>query len=91
MTEDEMNRKMEFIVEQQAQFTADIQVLKERQEAFQTLCERLGQDGAAVTQLLWDAYDPWIVWLPIAAIGVTSIVGLYLFARAARKWADMNH
>lgn len=62
-----------------------------RQEAFQTLCERLGQDGAAVTQLLWDAYDPWIVWLPIAAIGVTSIVGLYLFARAARKWADMNH
>lgn len=32
MTDDEMNRKMEFIVEQQAQFTADIQILKERQE-----------------------------------------------------------
>ncbi|MFN2454781.1 MAG: hypothetical protein ABR577_11230 [Pyrinomonadaceae bacterium] len=30
MSEEEMQRKMEFIVEQQAQFTADIQLLKER-------------------------------------------------------------
>ncbi len=30
MTEDEMQRKMEFIVEQQAQFAADIQVLQEK-------------------------------------------------------------
>ena len=63
----------------------------EREQAFTTLCERLGQDGSAVTELLWNAYDPWVVWLPIACVGVTSIVGLYLFARAARKWADMNH
>ena len=31
MTEDEMRRKMEFIVEQQAQFAADMQVIQEKQ------------------------------------------------------------
>ncbi len=44
MSDDEMNRKMEFIVEQQAQFTADIQVLKERQVAFQAEQELLHRD-----------------------------------------------
>jgi hypothetical protein len=29
MSEEELNKKMEFIVEQQAQFTADIQVMRE--------------------------------------------------------------
>jgi MFS family permease len=62
-----------------------------REEAFATLCEALGQNGTEVTELLWNAYDPWVVWLPIAAIGVTSVLGLFAFARAARKWADMNH
>ena len=41
MTDDEMNRKMEFIVEQQAQFGADIQMLEERQERFQGQLETL--------------------------------------------------
>lgn len=62
-----------------------------REEAFQTLCDRLHQGGQPVTELLWNAYDPWMVWLPIVAIGLTSVVGIYLFGRAARKWADMNH
>ena len=44
MSDDEMNRKMEFIVEQQAQFTADIHVLKERQVAFQAEQELLHRD-----------------------------------------------
>jgi MFS family permease len=62
-----------------------------RADAFQLLVDRLGQDGQTVTELLWATYDPWVVWLPIAAVGVVSVIGLYLFARAARKWADMNH
>jgi hypothetical protein len=33
MSEEELSRKMEFIVEQQAQFTADIQVMREVQAA----------------------------------------------------------
>lgn len=33
MSEEELNRKMEFIVEQQAQFAADIQIMREVQAA----------------------------------------------------------
>ena len=41
MSQDELNRKMEFIVEQQAQFASDIQRLTERQERFQEHLERV--------------------------------------------------
>lgn len=33
MSEEEMQKKMEFIIEQQAQFAADIQLMRETQEA----------------------------------------------------------
>lgn len=62
-----------------------------REDAFAQLCTALGQDGSTVTELLWNTYDPWVVWLPFAAIGCCSILGLYLFAQAAKKWSDMNH
>jgi hypothetical protein len=39
MTNEEWNRKVEFLVEWQAQFAADIQVLKERQDRFQIQLE----------------------------------------------------
>jgi chromosome segregation ATPase len=63
MTSDEFNRKMEFIVEQQAQFATDIQRLAERQERFQIQIEALNlatntalemwtKTAEAVTQLL---------------------------------------
>jgi flagellar motor switch protein FliM len=39
MSNEEMNKKMEFIVEQQAKFTADIDILREIQE---TAARRLG-------------------------------------------------
>ena len=41
MTEDEMNRKMEFLIEWQAQFAADIEHLKERQDRFDRQLETL--------------------------------------------------
>ena len=49
MSEEEMNRKMEFIIEQQAQFTVDIQLLREslaeetkaRQEQFNKQSESI--------------------------------------------------
>ena len=41
MTEDEMNRKMEFLVEWQAQFAADMEILKERQAASDLKLDRL--------------------------------------------------
>ena len=62
-----------------------------REEAFSTLCTALHQDGTTVTRMLWDTYDPWVVWLPIAGIGVISVVGLFAFAKAATRWKDMDH
>ena len=49
------------------------------------------RDAAAATTLLWDTYDPLLkVWRPFAATGVVAIIALGFFARAARKWADME-
>ncbi|GAB4215981.1 MAG: peptide MFS transporter [Sandaracinaceae bacterium] len=62
-----------------------------RTEAMAVLTERLGVDAQAATDLLWDAYAPWVVWLPIAASGVVSVLALLAFNRAASRWADMNH
>jgi len=62
-----------------------------RTEAFVKLQQVTGLDAAAATTLLWDTYDPHLkVWLPFAAIGVVAIIALVFFARAARKWADMD-
>jgi predicted nucleic acid-binding Zn-ribbon protein len=49
MTDDELNRKIDFIVEQQAQFTSDIQRLTDRQERFQGDLERLTGTVDALT------------------------------------------
>lgn len=47
MTDEEMQKKMEFIIEQQAQFAADIQKLSEAQVKAE---ERMGKiEGAVVT------------------------------------------
>ncbi|MBI4749672.1 MAG: hypothetical protein HY774_14385 [Acidobacteria bacterium] len=44
MTDDELNRKMEFIIEQQAQFTVDIQLLKEAQATTNASIAQLTKD-----------------------------------------------
>jgi dipeptide/tripeptide permease len=62
-----------------------------RTEAFVKLQQATGLDAAQATTLLWNTYDPQLkVWLPFAAIGVVAIIALVFFARAARKWADMD-
>jgi dipeptide/tripeptide permease len=62
-----------------------------RTEAFARLQEVTGLDPVQATQLLWRTYDPQFrVWLPFAAIGVAAIIALVFFARAARRWRDMD-
>ena len=36
-------------------------------------------DIFAVNQLLWDAYDPWVIWYVLGAIGVASMIGMIVF------------
>ncbi len=61
-----------------------------RSDAMTILIERTGLDAQAATDLLWNTYDPWIVWLPIVGVGIVSILALLAFNRAASRWADMN-
>lgn len=44
MTDEERQRQMDFIVNQQAQFTADMQKLKERQVEFDANMQKLEED-----------------------------------------------
>jgi dipeptide/tripeptide permease len=62
-----------------------------REDAVRVLGERLGTDAQHVTDLLWATYHPWVVWLPIAGIGVVSAIALFAFNQRAKQWKDMNH
>ena len=61
-----------------------------RSGAMAKLQELTGQDSVAVTQVLWNTYHPHYVWIPFALIGAVAAVGLWIFGRMAKKWADMN-
>lgn len=73
MSEEELNRKMEFIVEQQAQFAADIQIMREVQAAD---TERLREE----TKVLKEQYRS-------LSEAVTTVVGLV--GGLARGQADL--
>jgi MFS family permease len=62
----------------------------ERKEAVATLSQVIGQDARQINQLLWDTYHPYYVWYPFVAVGLCSLVGVLLFARASKRWSDMN-
>jgi len=62
-----------------------------RTDAMVKLQELTGLDSTAATRLLWDTYSPHIyVWVPFAMVGVVSAIALYIFARMARRWSDMD-
>jgi hypothetical protein len=54
---DDFDRKMEFIVAQQAQFAADIQVLKERQTAFQHELENMAGTANMALEIVTKAAE----------------------------------
>jgi MFS family permease len=62
----------------------------DRKTAFETLVKVLGQDGKTVNQLLWDTYHPYTIWYVFGAIGVCSLLGMIAFARASKRWKDMD-
>ena len=36
------------------------------------------QDPFAATELLWKAYDPWIIWLILGSVGLLSVFGMVM-------------
>jgi len=62
----------------------------DRSKAADTLASVLGTDGHAVNQLLWDTYKPYQVWLPFAAVGLCSLIGMLVFSRMSKRWQEMD-
>ncbi|OHE79636.1 MAG: hypothetical protein A3G75_03255 [Verrucomicrobia bacterium RIFCSPLOWO2_12_FULL_64_8] len=61
-----------------------------RTGAMARLQELTGLDSVAATRMLWDTYHPHYIWIPFALIGVAAAIGLWIFGRMAKRWADMN-
>ena len=49
--------------------------------AFSTLATKLNLTQAQATQLLWDTYHPWIIWMPFIAIAIISIIVLFIYLK----------
>jgi len=58
----------------------------DRTIAMATLQRALHLDAGAATRLLWSTYDPWRLWLPFAAIGIASAIGIAVYARWVRRY-----
>src|SRR5262245_4214498 len=52
----------------------------DRTAAMEKLQQVLHLDAGAATRLLWSAYHPWRLWIPFAAIGVASSIGIAIYA-----------
>jgi MFS family permease len=58
----------------------------ERTEAMNKLVEVMGTSHQEVTNILWDAYDPYQLWYRFAAIGIISAVAMVFYARWVKKY-----
>jgi MFS family permease len=60
------------------------------QEALESLEVLRGEVSTyQVNEALWNAYDPWIIWLILGSIGLVSVVGMvWMYFRAPKKPDD---
>jgi hypothetical protein len=57
-----------------------------RNQAMEALQQALQLDARQATELLWHTYHPWELWYPFAAVGIASAVGIWFYARWARRY-----
>jgi len=57
-----------------------------REEALIKVQEVLHVDAAQATRVLWETYHPYRLWFPFAALGFASAVGIFFYARWARRY-----
>ena len=50
----------------------------------------LGRDANAVNDMLWTTYKPYQVWYWFSAVGFIALTGIVLFARASKRWKDLD-
>ncbi len=57
-----------------------------RTEAMVRLQEIAHLDAVQATNLLWSTYHPYRLWYQFAAIGIASAIGIFFYARWAKKF-----
>jgi len=57
-----------------------------RNQAMEALQAALQLDARQATELLWHTYHPYELWYPFAAVGIASAVGIFFYARWAKKY-----
>jgi len=58
----------------------------DRTVAMEKLQQALHLDPGAATRLLWAAYHPWRLWIPFAAIGIASAIGIAIYAKVVSRY-----
>jgi len=56
-----------------------------KDDVLPTLAQTAGTTVQGAREILWDAYDPQLIWFRFAAIGLVSMVGLIVFDQLARR------
>jgi MFS family permease len=78
---DKANLAIRYLAERQG-ITSGV----ERTQAMERLQQTLHLNATQATELLWATYHPYRLWYPFAAIGIASAIGIFFYARWARKY-----
>ncbi len=54
-------------------------------DALYKLQSKTSLDINKITELLWNSYHPWKIWLPFVIIGIISAAGLYYYTKKFRN------
>jgi len=54
---------------------------------FPYLQQTLGVDKYEVNRILWEASDPWIIWVILSSFGLLTIISMLLFSLSKKKKA----
>jgi hypothetical protein len=78
---DKANLALRYLAEHQG-ITSGV----ERTVAMEKLQQVLGMDAVQATNLLWKTYEPWRLWIPFAAVGIAAAIGIFFYAKWAKKY-----
>lgn len=80
---DKVNLAKQHLVDELGMDEAAVEAI-DRADVMDRLAAELGGSVLDAQRMLFETYDPWWIWVEIAAIGVVSIVGMVIYDRVLR-------
>ena len=74
-----------YLIEEFGVTSAALETLEKQKMVLSTLTAKLGVDEHAATEILWQTYHPWVIWIILGSVGVASLIGMLLMARNNSK------